>query len=79
MTLYDEVLLKLDYLFNEIETRESVAKWAFSMLNDNDLVIDQVVWNTLVRMGAVDIIDVNSKDGYLYTKEDFKEWIKILK
>jgi len=79
MTLYDEMLLKLDYLCNEIETRESVAKWAFSMLNDNDLVIDQIVWNTLVRMGAVDIIDVNGKDGYLYTKEDFKEWSKILK
>ncbi|EPP8768213.1 hypothetical protein QDT13_003598 [Acinetobacter baumannii] len=79
MTLNDELLLKLNSLCNGAESRENIAEWAFSMLNDSDLVTDQVVRDILVRMGAVDIIDVSNKDEYLYTLEDFKEWIKLLR
>lgn len=75
----NELLSKLNKLSNGTETRESVSEWAFSILNDDNVVVtDKVIWRVLEALGAVDTPNLESNYGYLYTSDDFDEWRKLL-
>lgn len=75
----NELLSKLNKLSNGKETRESISEWAFSILNDDNVVVtDKVIWHVLEALGAVDTPNLESNHGYLYTSDDFDEWRKLL-
>ena len=79
MSLRDEILMKINNLCNSLEIREEVARWAFSKIDNEELTIkDGEIYNILVWIGAVDLIDPTTEDGYLYHIDDFLEWRKIL-
>ena len=69
----EELIRKLDGLCAGTETREQVAEWAVSIIDDGDVrVTDKVAWRVLEGLGAADLPAPDR--GYLYTTEDFKEW-----
>lgn len=69
----EELRCKLDGLCAGTETREQVAEWAMSIIDDDDVrVTDKVVWRVLEGLGAVDL-PAPDRD-FLYTTEDFKAW-----
>jgi hypothetical protein len=73
MPTRDDLLRKLEGLCAGTETRDEVSEWATAIIDDSSLKInDQVVWQVLKRLGAVDLIA--SDRDYLYTIEDFEEW-----
>jgi hypothetical protein len=54
--------------------RESVSEWAFTIINDDHIrVDDRVVWKILQCLGGVDL-PTTDRD-YLYEKEDFNCWL----
>ncbi|WP_127959668.1 hypothetical protein [Serratia microhaemolytica] len=66
-----EVIQKLNVGMLE---RSQVAKWAFSIIDDDNIKItDQVVWDILGCLGAVDLLSTDNE--YLYGKDDFIFWI----
>lgn len=68
-----ELLRKLDSLCSGAETRDQVAEWAMSIIDDDDIrVTDKAAWRVLEGLGAADL-PAPGRD-YLYTSEDFKAW-----
>lgn len=68
-----EVISKIKSLRELRGSRESVAAWAMSIIDDETVQItDRTVWEILKSLGGVDIL-VNDQ-LYLYTDEDFVEW-----
>lgn len=74
----DEVINVINQLKLGVAERKSVAKWAFSLIdNDEIIVTDQIVWKVIQNLGAVDL--PSSDRDYLYDFEDFDDWKKSLK
>lgn len=68
-----ELIEKLDDLCLESESRDQVARWAMSYLEDDNVrPTDKIVWRILEGLGAVDL-PAPDRD-YLYTSNDFKAW-----
>lgn len=79
MALKNEMLSKISNLCNGSETRNSVAEWAFSIIENDELYnIDKKMYGILEGLGAVDLIDPTVDDGYIYNIDDFLEWGKLL-
>lgn len=58
--------------------RKKVSEWAFSIIDDDHIYIDdQVTWKILQCLGAVDLPDIGQ--DFLYQKEDFDSWLDELK
>ncbi|MBD8453293.1 hypothetical protein [Serratia rubidaea] len=69
-----DLIKKIQNLLSGLEDRKAVSEWAFDIYNDDSLRIsDPVISNYLEILGAVDL--PSSDRNYLYTEEDFKEWI----
>lgn len=72
-----EALRKIENLSAGLETRESVASWAFSIIDDDTVeATDQAMWNLLTKLGGVDLLDPNG--GYLYKNDDLEDWKREL-
>lgn len=68
-----DLLDKLDALCSGLETRDQVAQWAMSIIdNDNINVTDKMVWEILLGLGAADLPSTDR--DYLYSLEDFNAW-----
>lgn len=77
MPTRDELIGRLQRLCSGQESREDVAAWAMSIIDDDSLrVTDQLVWDVLKRLGAVDLPAPDRE--FLYTVIDFKEWLSEL-
>ena len=69
----DAVILKIRALRELRESRESVAAWAMSIIDDDMVEItDRSIWRVLKNLGAVDL--PADDRPYLYMDEDFAEW-----
>ncbi|MFC0075292.1 hypothetical protein ACFFL1_17235 [Samsonia erythrinae] len=72
-----DLINKIRGLISGCEDRKSVSEWAFDIYNDDSLRIsDPIVSNYLEILGAVDL--PSSDREYLYTENDFNEWINAL-
>lgn len=72
-----EVLRKIDILRNAPQGREDVAAWAISIIDDDEIQVDDMrLWDVIKNIGGADIlIDIGV---YLYNDQDFDEWKKDL-
>ena len=67
------VLAKIAALSDQSESREQIAAWSFSILDDDSVeVTDQDVRTVLELLGAADLPSTDR--DYLYGEEDFAEW-----
>ncbi|BDR55722.1 hypothetical protein [Xylocopilactobacillus apis] len=72
-----DLIKKIQNLISGHESRKTVSEWAFDIYNDDSLRIsDPMISNYLEMLGAVDL--PSSDRNYLYTEEDFREWISEL-
>lgn len=63
----------LDNINDDIESRENAANWAASIINDDDVELNDLnVWRVLKKIGAVDL--PAAEGGYLFNSEDFISW-----
>lgn len=77
MPTRDDLIGRLQHLCSGRESREDVAAWAMSIIDDDTLrVTDRLVWDVLIRLGAVDLPAPDRE--FLYTVTDFKEWLSEL-
>jgi hypothetical protein len=68
-----EVLLKIKAMRVATESREAVAAWAMTIIDDDSVeATDSVVWKVLKNLGAVDMPGIDRP--YLYAEEDFAGW-----
>ncbi len=73
-----EVLMKIEAMRAATESREAVAAWAMTIIEDDSVeVTDSVVWKVLKNLGAVDMPGIDRP--YLYADEDFSDWERNLK
>lgn len=57
--------------------RESIAAWAFTLIDDDEIIVsDQIAWQVIQNLGAVEI--PSTDQVYLYNNEDFECWIELL-
>ena len=74
----DDLISKIESLMHNTETREAVAAWAMAVIDDDAIdVTDARVWEVLKNLGGADLL-CNDRP-YLYTNEDFAEWVIELK
>ncbi len=67
----------IQQLYSGSIERCQVSEWAFLIIDDDDIrVTDQVAWNIIKNLGAVDL--PSSDRDYLYNNEDFVDWLKLL-
>ena len=71
----NEITNKLNDLFLDKISRESVSEWAMEYIkNDKDIDIKDInAWHYLVAISVIDLMISPGK--YLYTKEDINDWI----
>lgn len=73
----ESVILILEGLCSKKMNRAEVASWAVSIIeNDSIRINDDVVWDVLKKLGAVDL-PAPDRD-FLYMDLDFKGWISEL-
>ncbi|HHR8284187.1 TPA: hypothetical protein ACS9WW_004178 [Salmonella enterica subsp. enterica serovar Muenchen] len=68
-------------IINKLKTgamdRTYAAQWAFSVIDADDIrVTDQVAWNVIQSLGAVDLL--SSDRDYLYGIDDLNDWLRLL-
>lgn len=74
----NDLRLKLEGLCSGEMTREDVATWAVSIIEDDSVrVTDSAVWDILKRLGAVDL-PTQDRD-FLYMDIDFDDWAARLR
>ena len=72
-----EVVSKLEAMRSAYQTREEVAAWAVSNIDDDAVeVTDATVWKVLKSIGGADLIGEGG--SYLFGNEDFDEWERTL-
>jgi len=77
MPTREDLIGRLQRLCSGQESREGIAAWAMSIIDDDSLrVTDQLVWDVLKRLGAVDLPAPDRE--FLYAVTDFKEWLSEL-
>ena len=73
-----ELQEKIIKLISGEVSRENVSEWAFSIIDDDHVRIDdQAVWKILQCLGAADLLATDR--DFLYQKEDFEDWLAELR
>lgn len=73
MPTRDELIRKLQCLCTRQESRDAIAVWAMSIIDDDSMVItDELAWDILKRLGAADLPATDRE--FLYTVVDFEDW-----
>lgn len=73
--LINEVIEKLNQVINKNISRVEASDWAMIFILDDEMYIDNSnAWELLKLVGAVDLMDAPGE--YLYSNNDFRQWIK---
>ena len=72
----EEINNKLKKVIDNEITRVEAGNWALDfILNDDNVEIRNIkAWHYLVSVSSID--EMITSNGYLYSIEDIKEWIK---
>lgn len=74
----ESAITVIEQLLQGLIAREYVAEWAFSIIDDQDVVVtDKVLWEVIQCLGTVDLVAPDR--DYLYENVDFNEWLNSLK
>lgn len=67
------LISKLNDVITKKITREELSTWALKLINEDINVEDDNAWTLLTIIGGIDL--QTAPNMYLYSEEDFKEWI----
>lgn len=71
----EEIVKKLNMIFEGKLSREEVSDWASEyVMQDEPCIEDETVWEFLQVVSGVDIKD--SPEEYLHVEQDLEDWIK---
>lgn len=73
-----DLVNKISGILSGKESRTEVAIWAFNIIDDDSLKInDSVILNYLSLLGSVDLPSTDR--DYLYTDDDLAHWMDEIK
>lgn len=72
---YREIVEVLNALIAGRISRDDASAWAHPWVIADDRVRDDVIWDAVVSIGAVDTPDPSRPSGFLYNDVDFAAWL----